>query len=203
MVDVAAESAVAVFPAWRGHRRWNAPGFLRHGQLVEENSRICQSVTREQRRWPSARQRLPSIENIEYACGVRRCSWATPENLAQCGLRDVAPAAGRRALITPFNFPAMVPMGCSSGHRLRKHFRPETERKVPLTVVMIVERSKKGSAQRRAQSRAVARVRDALLTHPKVRAISFVGSSPSRNTFRNRNEPRQTRQANGGARITS
>jgi len=90
-------------------------GFLSLRQLVEENfDRICQSVTREHgKTLAEARGSVyRGIENIEYACGVPTLLMGdTLENLARSvDCETVLQPLGVCVGITPFNFPAMVPM---------------------------------------------------------------------------------------------
>src|SRR6202030_4190673 len=83
--------------------------------------------------------------------------------------------------ITPFNFPAMVPMwmfplaiACGNTFVLKP------SEKVPLTVVMVIELLEKAGLPKGVLNlvHGGRECVEALLTHPKVKAISFVGSSP-------------------------
>ena len=100
--------------------------------------------------------------------------------------------------ITPFNFPAMVPLWIvPDGHRVRQHLRPEAEREGPAQrralLGQLLEQAgcPKGVVQRRP--RRPRRGRRA--PHPpEGRAISFVGSTPiAKYIYRNRHQARQTR----------
>src|SRR5438045_4376266 len=146
MVDEAVESAAAAFPAWRETPAVErARVFFRYRQLIEENfDRICQSVTREHGKTLSeARGSVyRGIENIEYACGVPTLLFGdTLENLARSGdCETLLQPLGVCVGITPFNFPAMVPMwmfplaiACGNTFVLKP------SEKVPLTVVITVE----------------------------------------------------------------
>ncbi len=189
VVNEAVEAAHTAFPAWRDTPPVErARLFFRYRQLVEENfERICQSVTREHgKTLAEARGSVyRGIENIEYACGA-------PALLMGDTLPDLARGVDCETLlqplgvcvgITPFNFPAMVPMwmfplalACGNTFVLKP------SEKVPLTVVLLIELLEKAGLPKGVLN-VVHGGRDcvdALLTHPKVRAISFVGSSPSR-----------------------
>ena len=123
------------------------------------------------------------IENVEVACGI-------PTLMQGYNLEDVASGIdeimirqplGVTAAITPFNFPAMIPLwflpyaiACGNTFILKPSERvPLTARKLfdllhqtglPTGVVNLVVGGKAAV--------------DALLRHPDVRAISFVGSTP-------------------------
>src|SRR5713101_6141679 len=123
------------------------------------------------------------IENVEVACGI-------PMMMQGYNLEDVTPGVdetmirqplGVVAAITPFNFPAMIPfwflpyaIACGNTFVLKPSER------VPLTMrraMELIEKTgiPKGVVNLVNGGRAVV---DALCDHPKVRAISFVGSTP-------------------------
>jgi len=124
-----------------------------------------------------------AIENVEVACGM-------PVLMQGYSLEDVAPGIdeimvrqplGVVAAITPFNFPIMVPMwflpyAIATGNTLV--LKPSD--RVPFAVARLVELIQ----QTGLPSGVVNLVQggkpavDALLDHPLVRAISFVGSTP-------------------------
>jgi len=124
-----------------------------------------------------------AIENVEVACGI-------PTLMQGYNLEDVARGIdeimirqplGVVAAITPFNFPAMIPfwflpyaIACGNTFILKPSER------VPLTMQMVFELIEEigfppGVLNLVNGSRQVA---DALVEHPDVRAISFVGSTP-------------------------
>jgi malonate-semialdehyde dehydrogenase (acetylating)/methylmalonate-semialdehyde dehydrogenase len=210
IVDEAVSAAAAAFPAWRDTPAVErARLFFRYRQLLEENfDRICQSVTREHgKTLAEARGSVyRGIENIEYACGAPTLLMGdTLENLArgvdcETQLQPLGVCVG----ITPFNFPAMVPMWmfplalvCGNTFVLKP------SEKVPLTVNLIIE-----LLERAGLPKGVLNVVhggrgcvDALLTHPKVKAISFVGSSPvAKYIFETGTRHGKRVQANGGAK---
>src|SRR5213082_3370463 len=210
MVDEAVESAAAAFPAWRGTPAVErARIFFRYRQLIEENfDRICQSVTREHgKTLAEARGSVyRGIENVEYACGVPTLLFGdTLENLARgVDCETLHQPLGVCVGITPFNFPAMVPMwmfplaiACGNTFVLK------SSEKVPLTVVLIIELLEKAGLPKGVLNlvHGGRECVDALLTHPKVKAISFVGSSPvARYIFETGTRHGKRVQANGGAK---
>jgi malonate-semialdehyde dehydrogenase (acetylating)/methylmalonate-semialdehyde dehydrogenase len=210
VVNDAVNAAADAFPAWRDTPPVErARLFFRYRQLVEENfDRICQLVAREHgKTLAEARGSLyRGLENIEYACGI-------PTLLMGDTLQNIAPGVDCETLlqplgvcvgITPFNFPAMVPLwmfplalACGNTFVLKP------SEKVPLTANYLVELLEKAGLPKGVLN-VVHGGRDcveALLTHPKVRAISFVGSSPvAKHIFETGTRHGKRVQANGGAK---
>jgi malonate-semialdehyde dehydrogenase (acetylating)/methylmalonate-semialdehyde dehydrogenase len=186
-IDAAIASAHAAFPAWR-----NTPP-LKRAQvmsrlkvLLEQNAdKICQLITDEHGKvLNDAHGELQrGIENVEYA------SYA-PELLKGEHSRNVGPGIdswsefqplGVTAGITPFNFPAMVPLwmwpmaiACGNTFVLKPSERDPSstlfiaqlalEAGLPKGVLNVVNGDKVAV--------------DALLTDPRIHAVSFVGSTP-------------------------
>jgi malonate-semialdehyde dehydrogenase (acetylating)/methylmalonate-semialdehyde dehydrogenase len=210
IVDEAVESAAAAFPAWRETPAVErARVFFRYRQLIEENfDRICQSVSREHgKTLAEARgSAYRGIENIEYACGVPTLLMGdTLENLARgVDCETLNQPLGVCVGITPFNFPAMVPLwmfplaiACGNTFVLKP------SEKVPLTVVLLIELLEKAGLPKGVMNlvHGGRECVDALLTHPKVKAISFVGSSPvAKYIFETGTRHGKRVQANGGAK---
>ena len=106
--------------------------------------------------------------------------------------------------ITPFNFPAMVPMwmfplalACGNTFILKP------SEKVPLTANYLIELLEKAGLPKGVLNlvHGGKECVDALLTHPKVRAISFVGSSPvAKHIYETGTRHGKRVQANGGAK---
>jgi malonate-semialdehyde dehydrogenase (acetylating)/methylmalonate-semialdehyde dehydrogenase len=209
-VNAAVEAAAAAFPAWRDTPPVErARVFFRYRQLVEENfERLCHSISREHGKTHSeARGEVfRAIENIEYACGVPTLLMGdTLENLArgvdcETHLQPLGVCAG----ITPFNFPAMVPMwmfplaiACGNTFVLKP------SEKVPLSAVMVVELLEKAGLPKGVINlvHGGRESVDALLTHPKVKAVSFVGSTPiAKHIWDTGTRHGKRVQANGGAK---
>src|SRR5436309_128650 len=209
-VDLAVESAAAAFPKWRDTPAIErARLFFRYRQLLEENfDRICQSVSREHgKTLAEARgSAYRGIENVEYACSAPTLLMGdTLENLARgADCETMLQPLGVCVRITPFNFPAMVPMWmlplalvCGNTVILKP------SEKVPVTALLIIELLEKAGLPKGVLN-VVPGGResvDALLTHPKVKAISFVGSSPvAKYIFETGTRHGKRVQANGGAK---
>ena len=209
-VNAAVESAHAAFPAWSETPPVErARVFFKYRQLVEENfDLLCATVSREHgKTLAEARGSIfRGLENIEYACGVPSLLFGdTLENLARgVDCETVHQPLGVCVGITPFNFPAMVPlwmfpMALACGNT----FVLKPSEKVPLTAVLLIQLLEKAGLPKGVMNlvhggRASV---DALLTHPKVRAISFVGSSPiAKYIYETGTRHGKRVQANGGAK---
>ena len=122
------------------------------------------------------------LEVVEFACGIPHLMKGEYSEGAGPGidLYSMRQPLGVVAGITPFNFPAMIPLWkCAPAHRLRQRLHPQAVR----------ARSVGADAPCRtvSQSRSAAGVFnvvngdkeavDTLLTDPRVKAIGFVGSS--------------------------
>jgi malonate-semialdehyde dehydrogenase (acetylating) / methylmalonate-semialdehyde dehydrogenase len=206
----AVEAAQAAFPAWRETPAVErARVFFKYRQLVEQNfEAICRTVTREHgKTFAEARgSAFRGLENIEYACGVPSLLFGdTLENLArgvdcESHLQPLGVAVG----ITPFNFPAMVPLwmfplaiACGNTFVLKP------SEKVPLTAILLGQLLEQAGCPKGVFNlvHGGRECVEALLTHPKVRAISFVGSSPVAKYIHETGTRHGKRvQANGGAK---
>ena len=210
LVDEAVEAAAAAFPSWRETPPVErARLFFRYRQLVEENfDHICQLVTREHgKTLAEARgSAYRGIENIEYACGIPTLLMGdTLENLARgVDCETMHQPLGVCVGITPFNFPAMVPLwmfplALACGNTFV--FKPSE--KVPLTAIYLIELLEQAGLPKGVLNvvHGGRTCVDALLTHPKVRAISFVGSTPiAKYIFETGTRHGKRVQANGGAK---
>jgi malonate-semialdehyde dehydrogenase (acetylating)/methylmalonate-semialdehyde dehydrogenase len=209
-VDAAVDAAADAFPAWRDTPPVErARLFFRYRQLVEENfDEICECVSREHgKTLAEARgSAYRGIENIEYACGAPSLLMGdTLENLARgVDCETMLQPLGVCVGITPSNFPAMVPMwmfplalACGNTFVLKP------SEKVPLTALFIVELLEQAGLPRGVLNIVPGgrECVDALLTHPKVKAISFVGSSPvAKHIYETGTRHGKRVQANGGAK---
>lgn len=124
-----------------------------------------------------------AIENVEVACGI-------PTLMQGYNLEDVARGideimirqpVGVTAIIAPFNFPGMIPfwflpyaIACGNTCIIKP------SEKVPLTLQKVFELLEKTGLPKGVVNlvNGAKDVVDAILEHPTIRAISFVGSSP-------------------------
>jgi malonate-semialdehyde dehydrogenase (acetylating)/methylmalonate-semialdehyde dehydrogenase len=209
-VDAAVEAAAAAFPPWRDTPVIErARLFFRYRHLVEENfDRLCASVSLEHGKTlvESRGSVYRGIENIEYACGAPTLLFGnTLEDVArnvdcETCLQPLGVCVG----ITPFNFPAMVPLwmfplalACGNTFVLKP------SEKVPLTALLLAELLEKAGMPKGVFNvvHGGRECVDSLLAHPKVRAVSFVGSSPVAKYIHETGSRNGKRvQANGGAK---
>ncbi|HLE63050.1 MAG TPA: CoA-acylating methylmalonate-semialdehyde dehydrogenase, partial [Pyrinomonadaceae bacterium] len=186
-VAAAVESAARAFPEWRRTPPEDRIQYLfKLKQLLEDHlEELARLITMENgKTLTEARAELRrAIENVEVACGI-------PTLMQGYNLEDVARGIdemmirqplGVVAAITPFNFPVMVPFwfipyGIACGNT----FIAKPSEKVPLSMhrlFELIEELQLPPGVMNLVNGAKSAV-DALLKHPKVRAISFVGSTP-------------------------
>src|SRR3954447_15384709 len=209
-VDAAVKAAAAAFPAWRRTPPQERIQYLfKFKRLLEEHGDDIAKLTTQEngKTFAEARAELQrGIENVEVACGI-------PTLMQGYNLEDVARGIdeimirqplGVTAAITPLNFPAMVPMwflpyaiACGNTFVLKSSERVPMSMRliydligqtgIPKGVVNMVNGGKPAV--------------DALLDHPEVRAISFVGSTPvARYIYARGSQNGKRVQCQGGAK---
>jgi malonate-semialdehyde dehydrogenase (acetylating)/methylmalonate-semialdehyde dehydrogenase len=146
------------------------------------------------------------IEMVEFACGIPSLLMGQSlENIARgIDCDTIRQPLGVCAGITPFNFPAMVPLwmypvalACGNTFVLKP------SEKVPLTAIRIAQLLAEGGLPKGVLNviHGGRECVDALLTHPKIKAISFVGSTPvARHVFEVGTRHGKRVQANGSAK---
>src|SRR5437667_6525437 len=209
-VDAAVEAAAGAFPAW-----WETPPterarlFFRFKSLLEEHFEdLARSTTREHGKTlaESRGDVRRGIEMIEFACGIPSLLMGESiENIARgIDCDSIRQPLGVCVGITPFNFPAMVPLWmypvalvCGNTFVLKP------SEKVPLTAIKIVKLLEQAGLPKGVLNvvHGGRECVDALLTHPKVKAISFVGSTPiAKHIFEVGTKHGKRVQSNGGAK---
>jgi malonate-semialdehyde dehydrogenase (acetylating)/methylmalonate-semialdehyde dehydrogenase len=186
-VDHAVEVARKAFASWRAtplSRR--AEVMFRLRELVDANRRaLAELITLEHgKTLPDAMGEVArGLENIEFACGVPNLLKGGFSEQASRGVDvyQIRQPLGVVAGITPFNFPAMVPMwmfanaiACGNAFILKPS---EKDPSVSLLMAELLQRSgvPDGVFSVLQGDRIAV---DRLLAHPDVKAISFVGSTP-------------------------
>jgi malonate-semialdehyde dehydrogenase (acetylating) / methylmalonate-semialdehyde dehydrogenase len=209
-MDDAVNAAQQAFPGWSETPPTDrARIFFKFKMLLEENfEALAQSVTREHGKTlvESRGDVRRGIEMVEFACGVPSLLMGEVlENVA----RGIDCEAIRQPLgvcvgITPFNFPAMVPLWmypvaivCGNTFVLKP------SEKVPLTAIRIAQLLEQSGLPKGVLNivHGGRECVDALLTHPKVKAVSFVGSTPvAKYIFETGTKNGKRVQSNGGAK---
>jgi malonate-semialdehyde dehydrogenase (acetylating)/methylmalonate-semialdehyde dehydrogenase len=186
-IDAAVAAAKEAFPAWRAFsisRR--AELFFRIRQLLDEHrADIARILTREHGKVHSDAlgEVARGLEVIEYSCGVPTLLKGEFSEQASTGIDvySIRQPLGVVAGITPFNFPAMVPMWMwGPALACGNTFILKPSEKDPSASLYVAELLKEAGLPDGVfnviQGDKVAV--DRLLTHPDVAAVSFVGSTP-------------------------
>ncbi|HKT37992.1 MAG TPA: CoA-acylating methylmalonate-semialdehyde dehydrogenase [Ktedonobacterales bacterium] len=186
-VDEAARAAQAAFDDWRRTPPTDRIQYLfTLKSLLEEHfDEIARLTTQECGKTlaESQGELRRGVENVEVACGIPSLMMGyNAEDIAR-GIDEhmLRQPLGVVAAITPFNFPGMIPLwflpyaiACGNCFILKP------SEKVPMTMARVFDlidqlHLPKGVVSMVNGGRETV---DALLDHPLVRAISFVGSSP-------------------------
>lgn len=209
-VNAAVEAAHTAFPGWMEMPPIERARILfKFRSLLEDNFEdIVRCNTREHGKTlvESRGDVKRGMEMVEFSCGIPSLLMGEVlENVA----RGIDCEAIRQPLgvcvgITPFNFPAMVPLwmypvalACGNTFVLKP------SEKVPLTAIKIAKLLEKAGLPKGVLNivHGGREVVDALLTHPKVKAISFVGSTPiARHIYETGTKNGKRVQSNGGAK---
>ena len=186
-VDQAAQAAAKAFSEWRRTPAVERVQYLfKLKVLLDENlEQLSRTITLENGKTlgESRGEMRRAIENVEVACGIPiLIQGYNSEDIAR-GIDEIMirQPVGVAAAICPFNFPGMIPfwfmpyaLACGNTYIVKP------SEKVPLTMVRIFELLEqvgfpKGVVNMVNGSKDAV---DAILEHPKIRAISFVGSTP-------------------------
>ncbi|HVP52977.1 MAG TPA: CoA-acylating methylmalonate-semialdehyde dehydrogenase [Terriglobales bacterium] len=183
----AIEAAAAAFPEWRRTPPEERIQYLfKLKPLLEDHlEELARLITLENGKTigESRAEMRRAIESVEVACGITMLMQGTNLEDVARGIDEmtIRQPLGVVAAICPFNFPVMVPfwflpfaIACGNTFILkpsekvpvsiRRAFEIIEQTGLPAGVVSLVNGTKVAV--------------DTLLSHPKVRAISFVGSTP-------------------------
>jgi malonate-semialdehyde dehydrogenase (acetylating)/methylmalonate-semialdehyde dehydrogenase len=209
-VTKAIDAAAAAFPAWRRTPPEDRiqPLFKLKVLLEEHVDDISRVITQENgKTFAEAKAEMRrAIENVEVACGI-------PTMMQGYNLEDVARGIdemmirqplGVTAAIVPFNFPGMIafwflPYAIATGNT----FILKPSERVPLTMRYVYELlGKTGLPKGVVNLVNGGKVAvDTLIDDPRVRAISFVGSTPvARYIYARSGEKGKRAQCQGGAK---
>ncbi|ELZ27979.1 methylmalonate-semialdehyde dehydrogenase [Halogeometricum pallidum JCM 14848] len=211
-VDEAVRTAAEAFPEWRRTSPVDRVQYLfdLKYELEDRQEDIAQALSREHgKTLGEARGEIRrGIENVEVAAGIPNMLREGSGNVEGIATRmdehAVREPLGVFAAITPFNFPAMIPLwflpyAVATGNT----FVLKPSEKVPLSSQLIYEAVDavdfpdgvvnlvNGSAD----------TVNALLEHEEIEGVSFVGSSPvARHIYETAAEHGKRVQAQGGAK---
>jgi malonate-semialdehyde dehydrogenase (acetylating)/methylmalonate-semialdehyde dehydrogenase len=186
-VDAAVQAAAAAFPAW-SEASWNkrqAVLFSFREILNARKEELAAILTSEHGKvTPDALGEIArGIEVVEFACGIPHLAKGEYSENVSTGVDvySVRQALGVVGVISPFNFPAMVPMWFFPiAIALGNTVVLKPSEKDPSAAIWMAEAMKEAGLPDgvfnvvHGDKEAV----DALLTHPDVASISFVGSTP-------------------------
>jgi malonate-semialdehyde dehydrogenase (acetylating) / methylmalonate-semialdehyde dehydrogenase len=209
-VAAAVDAAASAYPDWRRTPPEDRiQPLFKLKQLLEDHiDDLGRIITQENgKTFAEGKAELRrAIENVEVACGI-------PMMMQGYNLEDVARGIdeimirqplGVVAAITPFNFPGMIPFwflpyAIATGNT----FILKPSERVPLTMKRAFELLDQSGLPKgvvnlvNGGKSAV----DALIDHPKVRAISFVGSTPiAKYVYARSGERGKRAQCQGGAK---
>jgi malonate-semialdehyde dehydrogenase (acetylating)/methylmalonate-semialdehyde dehydrogenase len=186
-LDAAAKAAAKAFADWRRVPPTERVQYLFKVKFLLEDhiEELSRTITLECGKTfaESKAEWQRAIENVEVACGI-------PMLMQGYNLEDVARGideimirqpVGVTAIIAPFNFPGMIPfwfmpyaIACGNTCIIKPSER------VPLTLHKVFELLEKTGLPKGVVNlvNGAKTVVDAILEHPTIRSISFVGSSP-------------------------
>jgi malonate-semialdehyde dehydrogenase (acetylating)/methylmalonate-semialdehyde dehydrogenase len=186
-VDAAVRAAAAAFPGWRETSlvRRSAVMFAFRELVRQHHGELAALISAEHGKVASdaAGEVARGLEVVEFACGIPHLLKGSFSENVSTGVDaySIRQPLGVVTGITPFNFPAMVPMwmfpiALAAGNT----FVLKPSEKDPSAAMLLAELLAQaglpdgGFNVVHGGKEAV----DALLTHPEVRAVSFVGSTP-------------------------
>ena len=209
-VDIAVQAAARAFPEWRRTPATDRVQFLfkLKTRLREHSEELARTITMEcGKTLGEARGELQrAVENVETACGAPGLLQGDFSEDISSGIDEfmIRQPLGVCACICPFNFPGMIPfwfmpyaLACGNTYLVKP------SEKVPLTLQRIAELIEqtglpKGVFNLVNGSRGTV---DAILDHPGIRAISFVGSTPvARHVYARAAATGKRAQCQGGAK---
>lgn len=185
-VDAAAQAAAAAFPVWRATPTQDRIQYLfKLRDLLKANiDEISRAIVDEcGKTFDEAKaEMVRAIENVEVACGM-------PMLMKGEIAEDIAPGideimirqpVGVCATIAPFNFPGMIPFwylpyALAAGNT----YIVKPSEKVPVTMQLVFKLIEQVGFPKGVVNmvNGAKEAVDAILDHPLIRAITFVGSS--------------------------
>jgi malonate-semialdehyde dehydrogenase (acetylating)/methylmalonate-semialdehyde dehydrogenase len=209
-VDSAAKAAAAAFPDWRRTSVQDRIQYLfKLRDLLKVNmDEISRTITNEVGKTfeESKAGMVRAIENVEVACGMPMMSKGEIVEDIAPGIDEIMirQPVGVCATVAPFNFPGMIvfwylPYALAAGNT----YVIKPSKKVPMTMQLIfklIEQIGLPKGVVNMVNGAKDSV-DAILEHPIIRAVTFVGSTAAAKYLYNKASANGKRvQAKGGAK---
>jgi malonate-semialdehyde dehydrogenase (acetylating)/methylmalonate-semialdehyde dehydrogenase len=186
-VGAAVAAASAAFPAWRSASlaKRSETMFRIRALLDARRGDVARAITAQHGKVLSDAmgEVVRGLENVDFACGIPSLLAGRHAEQASTGVDvySIRQPLGVVAGITPFNFPAMVPLWMlANAIACGNTFVLKPSEKDPLASVILAEILTEAGLPEgvfnvvHGDKGAV----DALLAHPVVQAVSFVGSTP-------------------------
>ncbi|MGA9531103.1 MAG: CoA-acylating methylmalonate-semialdehyde dehydrogenase [Anaerolineales bacterium] len=210
VVDRAARAAMAALPDWRSVPAGERIQFLfRLRRSLEENlDELARTITLEcgKTMGESKGELRRAIENVEVACGIPTMMQGDFSEDIASGIDEtmIRQPVGLCAIISPFNFPGMIPFWfmpyaivCGNTVIVKP------SEKVPLTMQRVFELLDALKLPPGVVNlvNGGPKVVDAILGHPDIKAVSFVGSSKvAKHVYAKAAAQGKRVQAQGGAK---
>lgn len=209
-VDQAAAAAAAAFPGWRATPTQDRIQYLfRLRDLMKAHmDEIGRTITIECGKTleESKAEMVRAIENVEVACGMPMMMKGEISEDIAAGIDEIMlrQPVGVCATVAPFNFPGMIPFwylpyALATGNT----YVIKPSERVPMTmqyIFKLIEQVGFPPGVINMVNGAKEAV-DAILDHPEIRAITFVGSTNvARYIYRRGAEHGKRVQAQGGAK---
>src|SRR6476619_6525278 len=209
-VDTAVASAKAALAEWRSASLSRRSGVLfAFRQLLHDNlDELANIITAEHGKVhaDAAGEIARGLENVEFACGVPQLMKGgfSEQASTDVDVYSIRQPLGVVAGITPFNFPAMVPLWmCANAIACGNTFVLKPSEKDPSASLLLARLWQEAGLPDgvftvvHGDKEAV----DALLDHEEIAAVSFVGSTPIAKYIYERGTANGKRvQALGGAK---
>ncbi len=209
-VNSAAKAAAAAFPGWRRSPVQDRIQYLfKFRDLLKANmDEIARTITDEAGKTfeESKAEVVRAIENVEVACGMPMMSKGEIVEDIAPGLDEIMlrQPVGVCATVAPFNFPGMIPFwympyAIAAGNT----YIVKPSEKVPMTMQLVfnlIDQIGLPKGVLNIVNGAKDSV-DAILEHPIIRAVTFVGSTATAKYLYNKASANGKRvQAQGGAK---
>jgi malonate-semialdehyde dehydrogenase (acetylating)/methylmalonate-semialdehyde dehydrogenase len=209
-VAAAVEAASAAFPGWRQTPAQDRVQYLfKLKALLDANiDEISRTITNECGKTfeESKAEMRRAIENVEVACGIPMMSKGEISEDIAPGIDEIMlrQPVGVCATIAPFNFPGMIPfwylpyaLACGNTYLVKP------SEKVPMTMQLVFKLIDQIGLPKGVINlvNGAKDAVDAILDHPAIRAVTFVGSTnTAKYIYRRAAENGKRVQAQGGAK---